>query len=808
MDVHGLMDKLTLEEKASLCSGKNYWFLQDIERLGIPAIMTADGPHGLRKQVGEADHWDLTEAFPATCFPTASALAATWNRDLLYQVGQAIGEECRQEKVGILLGPGVNIKRSPLCGRNFEYFSEDPFLTGELAKSYIKGVQSQGIGTSLKHFAVNNQEFRRMTIDAVVDERALREIYLTGFEIAVKEAQPWTVMCAYNKINGFFASDNKRLMRDILKNEWGHKGLVITDWGAMNNRTMAIEAGTDLEMPSTSNGNDKKIVAAVESGQLDETLLNQSIERILRIILKASETLKEEYSYDIQSHHTLSRKAAGEGVVLLKNEQSLLPLDNGTKIALIGRFAKEPIYQGGGSSHINPTQVENLYDELVKLVGDSFISFAPGYSEKSDLPDEVLIQEAIRVASKADVVVICVGLPDSYETEGGDRTHMKMPPGQDALISAIAAEHEKVIVSLNSGSPVEMPWVNDVTAILEGYLGGQAVAGAIADILLGKVNPSGKLAETFPIILRDNPSYHYFPGGPVTVEYRESLYVGYRYYDKVEQEVLFPFGHGLSYSTFQYSDLQFDQDQLTSPDPLRISLKVKNTSSIMGQEIVQVYVKDMESTVFRPEKELKGFAKIMLKPCEEQTVTFELPDRAFAFFNVNKKDWYVESGEFEIMVGASSRDIRLRKTVTVNSNEFPFEIDRSKLSTYYNFPKGSPVPKADFEVLLGRSLPVNETPQKGNYDLNTPLGDMQDSFLARRLKHMMLKHMETIIQGQEDASIDLKDMEAILNDMPLRTMLIGDGKFSRSLLESLLLLINGRLLKGLYALIKETRMNF
>jgi beta-glucosidase len=808
MDVHKLISQMTLEEKASLCSGKNYWYLQDIERLAIPAIMVADGPHGLRKQASDPDHWDLSEAVPATCFPTAAALAATWNRDLVYQVGEALGQECRQEKVGVILGPGVNIKRSPLCGRNFEYFSEDPYLTGEMAKSHINGVQSQGIGTSLKHYAVNNQEFRRMTINAIVDERTLREIYLTGYEIAVKEAQPWMVMCAYNKINGTYASDHQSLMRDILKDEWGHAGLVITDWGAMNDRPIALEAGTELEMPGPSPENDQAIVAAVQSGQLDEAVLDQSVERILKIIFRAAETLAEDYTYNLQSHHALARKVAGEGAVLLKNDRGLLPLADETKIALIGRFAKEPIYQGGGSSKINPTQVDNLYDEIVKLLGDAQLTYAPGYSKKAEQPDDALVQEAIALAKNADVVVICAGLTDLYETEGGDRTHMKMPPGHDALISAVAAVHANVVVVLSNGSPVEMPWASDIPAILEGYLGGQAGAGVLADILFGKLNPSGKLAETFPIKLEDNPSYHYFPGGPATVEYRESLYVGYRYYDSVDQEVLFPFGHGLSYTTFEYRDLQLDQDHLKMPDPLSVSFKVKNTGAVAGQEIVQVYVSDVESTVFRPDKELKGFAKVALEPGAEQIVTIELRERAFAYYNTAQKDWQVETGEFKILVGASSRDIRLQGTVTVHSKQAAPTVDWSKLTTYYNFPKGTPVNQVDFEVLLGRSAPLNKMPPRGSYDLNTPIGEMRDSFIARWLHNMLKKHMSTIIQGQEDTSMNLMEMEAILNEMPLRAMMISesDGQLSRAVLEALVVMINGRFFKGLGALIKAIRM--
>ena len=805
-DPISLVSQMTLEEKASLCSGLDFWHLKGIERLGIPSIMVTDGPHGLRKQEGQGDHIGLLDSVPATCFPTASALASTWNRELIYQVGVALGEECRAEKVGVILGPGLNIKRSPLCGRNFEYFSEDPYLTGEMAKSHINGVQSQGIGTSMKHYAVNNQEFRRMVFDAVVDERALREIYLTGYEIAVKEAQPWTVMCAYNKVNGTYCTEHEYLMTDILKEEWGHEGLVVTDWGAMTDRVKGLQAGVELEMPGTSSGNDALIVAAVQSGQLDEEVLDRAAERIVTMILKTEETLASDFVYDRHAHHTLARRAAGEGAVLLRNEGAILPLQEKARIALVGRFAKSPRYQGAGSSLMNPTQLDNLYDEIVALVGDDNLTYAPGYTKKADRVDEVLIAEALQAASNADVVVICAGLTELYETEGIDRDHMKMPPGHDALIEAVAAAHPRVVVVLSNGAPVEMPWVDSVSAILEGYLGGQAGAGGIADILFGRVNPSGKIAETFPIRLEDNPSHSYFPSGPSTVEYRESLYVGYRYYDSVGQEVLFPFGHGLSYTTFAYSDLQLSHAQITDDQTLTVTLKVKNTGAVAGMETVQLYVRDLETTVFRPEKELKGFAKVALQPGAEAEVAIELDRRAFAYYDVEMQDWHVEAGTFEILVGASSRDIRLSATVeVVSTRQAPVTTDREGLATYYDFPKGTPVDQGSFETLLGRSVPPNEAPTKGNYTLNTPVGDMTDSFVGRQLFGLMNRQMAKLIQGQEDTPTALL-MEAVSREMPLRGMLMsGNGSITREMLDALLVMINGRTLKGLSDLIGAIR---
>jgi beta-glucosidase len=805
-DIKSIISQMTLGEKASLCSGLNFWYLKGIKRLGVPSIMVTDGPHGLRKQAGSSDHVGLNESVPATCFPTASALAATWNRDLVYKVGEALGEECLEEKVGVILGPGVNIKRSPLCGRNFEYFSEDPYQSGEIAKSHINGVQSKGIGTSLKHYAVNNQEFRRMVIDAVVDERALREIYLAGYEIAVKDSQPWTVMCAYNKVNGTYCCEHEYLMTDILKDEWGHEGLVVTDWGAMNDRVESVIAGTELEMPGVPNGNDDMILAAVQSGGLDEDILDNSVERILELIFKVEGSLAQEYTYDRDAHHALARRVAGEGAVLLKNEGSVLPLRENAKVALVGQFAKHPRYQGSGSSLMNPTRVDNIYDEIVTLVGNENIAYAPGYVLKGDAVDKALIQEAVAVAQSAEVVVICAGLTDMYEVEGLDREHMKLPQGHDALIEAIAKTHSKVVVVLSNGSPVEMQWADQVQVVIEAYLGGQAGAGAIADILYGEVNPSGKLAETFPICLEDNPSYHYFPGGPKTVEYRESIYVGYRYYDTVGSEVLFPFGHGLSYTSFEYSELHLDQDMITDDDPLTVTMKVKNTGKVAGKEIIQLYVRDVESSAFRPEKELKGFSKVSLEPGEITDVQFKLGKRAFAYYDTGLSSWHVETGVFEILVGASSRDIRLTASVMVKSSQSQAaDVDRDKFAVYYDFPNGTPVSQESFESLLGRPTPDNLAAEGEPYTINSPVGDMVDTFIGRLLYSFMGKQMAKMIEGQEDTPTALL-VEAIGREAPLRIMLMsGGGSVTREMLGALLIMINGKFFKGLFAMVKAIR---
>lgn len=804
-NIKNLITQMTLEEKASLCSGLDFWHLKGVERLDIPSIMVTDGPHGLRKQAGDSDHVGLNESVPATCFPTASALAASWNRDLIYQVGEALGEECQQEKVGVILGPGANIKRSPLCGRNFEYFSEDPYLSGEMAKSHINGVQSKGIGTSLKHYVANNQEFRRMTIDAIIDERALREIYLAGYEIAIKEAQPWTVMCAYNKVNGTYAAEHPRLMTNILKKEWQHKGLVVTDWGAMNDRVEGLKAGVELEMPGSDNGNDAKIVAAVQAGELDETVLDQAVERILQMIFKAEATLTQDFNYDPEAHHKLARKVASEGAVLLKNDDNILPLTTNSKVAIIGRFAKEPRYQGAGSSLMNPTQLDNLYDEIVALVGEENVSYAPGYSPSGDEVDAAFLAEAVEAAKEADVVLICAGLTDMYEVEGLDRAHMNLPPAHDALISTLAKEVEHVVVVLSNGSPVAMPWIDEVDAILEGYLGGQAGAGALADILYGKVNPSGKLAETFPIQLQDNPSCHYFPGGPATVEYRESIYVGYRYYDRVQQDVLFPFGFGLSYTSFEYSDLQLSANNMKDTDTLTVTLKVKNTGNVAGQEIVQLYVRDVEAMAFRPEKELKGFAKVALEAGEETAVSIDLNKRAFAYYNPKLGDWCVETGTFDILIGASSQDIRLQTNAEVESSHPELVQPTAAPMTYHNFPKGQPVSQQGFEQLLGHSVPKNESATKGNYSINTPMEDLNGSFIGKQLNGLMAKQMANMINGQEDTPTAVL-MHSMAREAPLRTLLMmGNGDISRDMLDALVDILNGKTVHGAGDLLKAIR---
>jgi beta-glucosidase len=667
-EIKELIAKMTLEEKAGLCSGKGAWHTKAITRLGIPSIMMADGPHGLRKQSEEEDHLGNDHSRPATCFPTAATLACSWDRELVAKIGAALGKECQAEGISILLGPGVNIKRSPLCGRNFEYYAEDPYLTAELATSYVRAVQEEGVGTSLKHFAANNQEHRRMSVDAQVDERTLREIYLAAFEQVVKKAQPWTVMCAYNKLNGEYCAEHTPLLTDLLKKEWGHEGFVVSDWGAVNDRVKGLTAGLELEMPSSSGINDHKLVEAVKKGELAEGVLDQAVERILRVIYKAVEHRKEGATFDQQAHHRLAREAGRECMVLLKNDDQILPLKSGETIAVLGALAKNPQFQGGGSSRVNPTKVDQPYTELEKAAGNQTkLLYAAGYCLDQDERAEDLLTAAQRVAAQAQVAVVFVG--STPETEGEDRSHLRIPDGQRALIEAVTEVQPNVVVVLSNGSPVEMPWLGKVKGVLASYLGGQAAGGAIADLLFGAANPCGKLAETFPQELAHNPSYLNFPGEGDRVDYREGLFVGYRYYDTKKIKPLFPFGYGLSYTTYAYTGMTVEHKEISADQTVTVTVRVKNTGSRAGKEIIQIYIKDQKSSVIRPEKELKAFAKVALAPGEEQAVTFTLDKRAFAYFSVESKDWWVESGEFVIMVGSSAQEIRLIETIRVNSKQ-------------------------------------------------------------------------------------------------------------------------------------------
>lgn len=729
--ISDIVARMTVEEKASLCSGKDFWNTKAVSRLGIESWMMTDGPHGLRKQAAASETLGLHASVPATCFPTAAGLGATWNRSLLREVGEALGVESSAEKVGVILGPGVNIKRSPLCGRNFEYFSEDPYLAGELAGAHIQGVQSQGVGTSLKHFAANNQERLRMVIDSVVDERTLREIYLPAFEAAVKKAKPWTVMCAYNKLNGTYCSQNKRLLTELLRDEWGFDGVVMTDWGACDDRVAGLAAGQDLEMPSSGPANDAAIVAAVKAGAVDEKTLDRAVERNLRLYFRVQEGRGAARPFDPAAHHALARRAAAEASVLLKNEGGALPLPKKGKIAFLGAFAKTPRYQGGGSSHINPTRIDCAWDEASRsLSGKVELSYSAGYDPADSRPVPALLAEARSAAAAADAAVVFVGLTDDFESEGFDRGHLRMPESHVALIREAASAAKKTIVVLSNGAPVEMPWLSEVDAVVEGYLGGQAGGSAAVDVLFGDAEPSGRLAETFPLRLEDNPSYLNFPGGREAVEYREGVFVGYRHYDTRSAPVLFPFGFGLSYTRFEYSGIAVDKERLSDQETVTVGVTVRNAGSRAGKEVVQLYVGDEEASVPRPRKELKGFEKIELAPGESKTVSFTLDARAFAFWDTAASRWRAEQGTYALHLGSSSADIR-----------------------------------ATVRVELSETAPRPKT-----YDRNTVVSDLLAHPAFARAGVPLLAVLRAVFGVSDDGSVQSLMMDALIRELPLRNL--------------------------------------
>jgi len=710
-NIQSLVAQMTLDEKAALCTGASAWTTTPVERLDIPELLVSDGPHGIRR-VPDVQSMSI-HSLPATCFPTASGLAATWDVDLLREMGQALGEEALALNVGVVLGPGANMKRSPLCGRNFEYFSEDPYLAGELTVSLIEGIQSQGVGTSLKHFAANNQECERFSVNAVVDERTLREIYLPAFEKAVTQAKPWTVMCAYNRLNGRYGSENHWLLTEVLKGEWGFEGFVVSDWGAVHNRVAALKAGLDLEMPGPKPTRVNAVVEAVRNGDLDEAILDEAARRILTIAFRAAETPKGG-TFDIDAHHALARRIAAESMVLLKNNGllPLVPSSSGRKagwhpagsgqIAVIGRAALEAHFQGGGSSHINPTQVDVPFEELRRLAGDAEFRYAAGYPD-DDSRDQALIDEAVDAAQTADVALLYIALPTFKESEGYDRPDMSLTTHQVALIRAVTAVQPNTVIILNNGAPVAMTeWIDGAAAVLEAWMMGQAGGGAIADILFGRVNPSGKLAETYPLRLVDTPAYLNFPGENGDVRYGEGLFIGYRYYDTKQAPVQFPFGYGLSYTTFAYDNVRVSADCFRDVDGLTVSVDVTNTGAVAGKEVAQVYVHDHAARLIRPVKELKGFAKVALEPGETKTVTIPLDFRAFAYYDPAYHQWITEDGEFDILVGASSADIRGQATVTLECTlELPSLLhDESTIRAWFADPVGRPILQPIFDELM------------------------------------------------------------------------------------------------------------
>lgn len=789
--INDLLSKLTLEEKASLCSGKDFWRLQGFEHLDLPSIMVTDGPHGMRKQPDGADHMGLQRSVPATCFPTASALAATWNTELLQEVGVALGEEARAEKVSVLLGPGVNIKRHPLGGRNFEYFSEDPYLAGQMATAWVQGVQSQGVGTSLKHYAVNNHEHGRMTVDAIVDERTIREIYLPAFEATVKDAQPWTIMCSYNKLNGTYLSENKTLLNDILKEEWKFEGMIVTDWGANNNRVDGILAGQHLEMPSSGNINTNKIIEAVNSGSLPMSELDRSVGEVLTLILKAKQAFADDHPCEanLDAHHEIARNAAEQGAVLLKNEDSLLPLKPQSKVLVMGALAKQTRYQGSGSSQINPHKLEQPFEQLQQLGTDIDWSFEEGYSLKGDLTFQQKTN-ALEAAENADTIVLFAGLTPDYESEGFDRKHLRLPRQQIDLLEALQPHVQKLVLVLQNGAPVFIPNVDNIPAIFEAYLGGQAGASAIARLLLGQANPSGKLAETFPAEQAHVASDPYFPGTVRQSQYREGIWVGYRYSETANIPALFPFGHGLSYTQFEYSDLKAEGNSIENEQTITLSVTIKNIGDRDGFETIQLYIGQSNPSVPRPTKELRGFEKVFVAAGASTTVSFSLNKRDLAFWDVESKDWLAETGDYTFFMGASVADIRLQTSKAIETGQAPKEQNAS-LQSYFDL-KTNQFSDEDFAALLGHRIPnaVSTHP----FHTNSVVGETQSRWLGRKLKQMMLKQIMAMMGDIPEENRLM--MEAMVEDMPLRNIsMMSEGKLTERMLHRLIHALNHDWLK-------------
>ena len=786
-----LLKKLTLEEKCALLSGAETFKTRGMPEHGIPQIWLSDGPHGLRKQAGESDHLGLNPSVPATCFPTASAVANSWDAALGEEIGAALGEEAAAQEVSVVLGPGLNMKRNPLCGRSFEYFSEDPYLAGKLAAGYIRGIQSKGVAACPKHFAVNSQETRRMASDSIVDERTLREIYLTGFEIAVKEGHPRSIMSSYNLVNGTYANENKHLLMEILRGEWGFDGAVITDWGGSNDHALGVKNGSTLEMPAPGGDSVRELLAAVESGKISESDIDARLSELLPLVFDTKAALDAApREFDAAAHHALARRAAEESLVLLKNEGSLLPLAAGAKVAVIGDFAKNPRYQGAGSSMVNSTQVDVLLDKLINSELN-VIGYQQGF-DRHGKPDAALQKSACELATQADTVVLCMGLDEIAESEGLDRSNLRLAQNQVDLLQAVAAVNPKIVVVLYSGSVVETPWLDNCQALLYAALGGQAGAGAVADALTGKVNPCGKLAETWPLAYADVPSAADFATRRKTVEYREGLYIGYRYFTTAEKAVRFPFGYGMSYTTFAYSDMAADEQGG--------SLTVTNTGSVAGTEIVQLYVAKKDSELFRPVKELKGFARVTLAPGEKQRITIMLDDKAFRFWNVKANRWEIEGGEYELLVGASVEDIRLCEKISVHGTAAVHPYEDRNLDCYY---KGDVlhVSDADFEKLLGHPIPKGKT----KIDRNLTLGELNH---ARSPLGWLVWLVLTILldvsykRGKPDLNILFQ------YNMPLRALAkMTNGAISMGMVDGIVMELQGFWILGLVRVIYEAIKN-
>ena len=789
MQAKEIMSKLTLKEKCQLLAGKNFWHTKDIKRLNLPSVMVADGPHGLRKQIGSKADMGLSESVKATCFPTAVTLASSFDPDLIKLVGEGIAKECRSEGVSMLLGPGINMKRSPLSGRNFEYFSEDPLVSGTLAAAFIQGVEGKGIATSLKHYAVNNQESYRLTIDALVDERALRDIYLKGFEIAVKQGKPSSVMGSYNLVNGEYAGESRKLLDQILRKEWNFEGLILSDWGAVNDRIKGLEAGLDLEMPGPAPDHAQYLEAAVKKNIIKEEVIDQSVMRILTFVQKALSVKQE--PCDLTENHRLARKVAQQSLVLLKNDAGVLPLNPKQKIGIIGGFAKFPRIQGAGSSLVNAHKIITPLDGFIEK-GAQKVHYAQGYDHVFHEPQPALIEEAVLLAKTMDVVVVFAGLPDSYESEAFDREHLHLPDSHNALIDALTKENVNVVVVLMNGAPVLMPWLNEVDAVLEAYLPGEAGGHAIWDVLFGDVNPSGKLAETFPL----RPYPECFPMGPKQVEYRESIYVGYRYYLSANEDVLFPFGHGLSYTTFDYANVFLDKPSFAQNDTLTIRFTLKNSGKVDGAEVVQLYVKNHTDQAYHPDKELKGFQKVFLKSGEEKEVEFMLSQEDLSYYELKLKKAYACPGMYTVYVGSSSTDLRL-------SQKFAFAAQDALIkpipSKYFDITASTQFTKQDFEGIYGKKLFHMPLPQKGTFTRNATIEDVQIRFIGRLLYKNMKKQIAKMDISDER---NRKMIEAMMLEMPLRGLVMAsNGKLRFKALDALIDALNGKYFTAIKTLI-------
>lgn len=783
-----IIAKMTLEEKAAFLSGKNEWQSRDIQRLGIPSIFCSDGPHGIRKQAGAGDHLGLNESVPATCFPTAATVANSWDENLGREIGEALGEEASAQDVNILLGPGLNMKRSPFCGRNFEYFAEDPYLAGKMAAAYVKGIQSQGVFACPKHFAVNSQELRRMAMDSIVDERTLREIYLTGFEIAVKEGKAKTIMSSYNEVNGIYANENKHLLQEILREEWGFDGIVVTDWGASNDHVKGVTAGSNLEMPVPGLDSARSVVRAVEDGSLSIEELDTCVDDLLDAVLLLSKQNKErkqdtsEHTFDEKAHHELARKVAKESAVLLKNDENILPLQSKTKVALIGDFAVEPRYQGAGSSVVNATQVETM-ENVIANYDLQVVGISRGYKRTGE-EDVVLKKEAIEIAQNADVVIYCFGLDELSESEGLDRTHMRIPQNQIELLEAIGKVNSNIVGIISAGSSIEMPWHNNCKAILHGYLYGQAGASAMLELIMGNANPSGRLNETYPIRYEDTPAYRNFPSTERTAEYREALYIGYRYYDTSKVRVQYPFGFGLSYTSFEYSNLRVDKKG--------VKVTVKNTGSYDGAEVIQLYVGLPNAIVFRPEKELKGFCKVFIKAGESVEVEIPFDDKTFRYWNVKTNQWEIEMGTYEIMVGASVADIRLRDSIEIQGTTNKYPYNPAELPYYYTG-LAQNISDKEFETLLGYPIPSGKW--AGELGLNDAICQMY--YAKSGLARFIYNRLTAIKKKSEEEGKPNLNILFIYN-MPFRALAkMTGGMVSMEMAEGIVTVINGHFFKGI-----------